>query len=218
MFVFYKETTRTLKYSPTRKKRKASNLLLSTSSITTAVVATTQHRRCYLPSTSTTPSYSVLIFSAADILFRLTEGFVGQVEEVQRNCFRKIMSSRHSNQENSSIYESNRSRRQISTPSNLPCNQQELLNSSSPSHSDQAPKACCFCWCCCCSCSCSARPKKPKEKEHVTLVCVDSAGGSKDDDSDEGLTITAVINSTSLQIQKKREKEEEEEEEAKEKN
>ncbi|CAF0733918.1 unnamed protein product [Adineta steineri] len=199
------------------KKRKASNLLLSTSSITTAVVAATQHRRCYLPSTSTTPSYSVLIFSAADILFRLTEGFVGQVEEVQRNCFRKIMSSRHSNQENSSIYESNRSRRQISTPSNLPCNQQELLNSSSPSHSDQAPKACCFCWCCCCSCSC-ARPKKPKEKEHVTLVCVDSAGGSKDDDSDEGLTITAVINSTSLQIQKKREKEEEEEEEAKEKN
>ncbi|CAF0726660.1 unnamed protein product [Adineta steineri] len=87
------------------KKRKASNLLLSTSSITTAVVAATQHRRCYLPSTSTTPSYSVLIFSAADILFRLTEGFVGQVEEVQRNCFRKIMSSRHSNQENSSIYE-----------------------------------------------------------------------------------------------------------------
>ena len=58
------------------------------------------------------------------------------------------MSSRHSNQEHSSIYESNRSRRQQSTPSN----QQEPLNSS-PSHSDQASKACCFCWCCCCSCS-----------------------------------------------------------------
>jgi len=58
------------------------------------------------------------------------------------------MSSRHSNQENSSIYESNRSRRQQPTPSN----QQEPLHSS-PSHSDQASKACCFCWCWCCSCS-----------------------------------------------------------------
>jgi hypothetical protein len=65
--------------------------LSSTSSITT--VAAAQHRRCYPYSSSTsssTPSYSVLIFSAADILFRLTEGFVGQVEEVQKNCFRKV--------------------------------------------------------------------------------------------------------------------------------
>jgi hypothetical protein len=61
--------------------------LSSTSSITT--VAAAQHRRCY-PYSSSTPSYSVLIFSAADILFRLTEGFVGQVEEVQKNCFRKV--------------------------------------------------------------------------------------------------------------------------------
>ncbi|CAF1547861.1 unnamed protein product [Adineta ricciae] len=114
MFVFYKETTRTLKYSSTRRKRKASTLLSSTPLITTAVVtaaaaAAAQHRRCYLSSSSSTsstvPSYSVLIFSAADILFRLTEAFVGQVEEVQKNCFRKIMNSRHSNQENSSIYE-----------------------------------------------------------------------------------------------------------------
>ena len=59
------------------------------------------------------------------------------------------MSSRHSNQENSSTYESNRSRRQQPTPSS----QHEPLNSTSPSHSDQASKACCFCWCCCCSCS-----------------------------------------------------------------
>ncbi|CAF4766611.1 unnamed protein product [Rotaria socialis] len=65
------------------------------------------------------------------------------------------MSSRHSNQENSSIYESNRSRRQQPTPSNIPSNQQDPLNSS-PAHSDQASKACCFCWCCCCSCSCCA--------------------------------------------------------------
>jgi hypothetical protein len=67
--------------------------LSSTSSITTtAVVAAVaaQHRRCYLYSSSTTSSYSVLIFSAANILFRLTEGFVGQVEEVQKNCFRNV--------------------------------------------------------------------------------------------------------------------------------
>ncbi len=75
-----------------RKKRKASTLLSSTSSITTTVVAAAaaQHRRCYLYSSSKTSSYSVLIFSAADILFRLTEAFVGQVEEVQKNCFRNV--------------------------------------------------------------------------------------------------------------------------------
>ena len=77
-----------------RRKRKASTLLSSTSLITTAVVTAAQHRRCYLSSSSSTsstvPSYSVLIFSAADILFRLTEAFVGQVEEVQKNCFRKV--------------------------------------------------------------------------------------------------------------------------------
>jgi hypothetical protein len=67
--------------------------LSSTSSITTVPAA--QNRRCYPYSSSSstsssTPSYSVLIFSAADILFRLTGGFVGQVEEVQKNCFRKV--------------------------------------------------------------------------------------------------------------------------------
>lgn len=151
MFVFYKETPRTLKNSPVRKKRKASTLLSSTSSIKT--VTTTLHRCCNSPSTpsssispsvSPTVSYSVLLFSAADILFRLTEGFVGQVEEVQKNCFRKIMNSRYSKQENSSIYSSNRSRRQQS----IPFNQQP----SSHSHSDHIPKSRCFCWCCCCSC------------------------------------------------------------------
>jgi hypothetical protein len=68
--------------------------LSSTSPITTVTAA--QHRCCYpsssssSSSSSSTPSYTVLIFSAADILFRLTEGFVGQVEEVQKNCFRKV--------------------------------------------------------------------------------------------------------------------------------
>ncbi|CAF1110145.1 unnamed protein product [Rotaria sordida] len=152
MFVFYKETTRTLKSSSIRKKRIASTLLSNSSSPTTVVAE--QHRRCYPSTSSSIPSCSVLIFSAVDIFFRLTEGFVGQVEEVHKYCFQKIMSSRHSNQENSSVYESNRSRRQQPTPSNIPSNQQEPLNSS-PSHSDQASKACCFCWCCCCSCSCS---------------------------------------------------------------
>lgn len=150
MFVFYKETPRTLKYSPIRKKRKASTLLSSTSSIKT--VTTTLHRCCDSPlrlspspsSVSPTLSYSVRLFSAADILFRLTEDFVGQVEEVQKNCFRKIMNSRYSKQENSSIYSSNRSRRQQS----IPFNQQSF----SRSHSDQIPKTRCFCWCCCCSC------------------------------------------------------------------
>jgi hypothetical protein len=64
----------------------------STPSIIT-VAAAVQHHRCYpysSSSSSSTPSYSVLIFSAADILFRLTEGFVGQVEEVQKNYFRKV--------------------------------------------------------------------------------------------------------------------------------
>ncbi len=63
------------------------------------------------------------------------------------------MSTRQSNQENSSIFDSNRSRRQQPTPSNIPSNQQQEPLNSSPSHSDQASKACCFCWCCCCSCS-----------------------------------------------------------------
>jgi hypothetical protein len=36
----------------------------------------------------------VLIFSAADILFRLIEAFVGQVEEVQKNCFCKVRNKR----------------------------------------------------------------------------------------------------------------------------
>jgi len=156
-----------------RKKRKASTLLSSTSSIKT--VTTTLHRCCDSPlrlspspsSVSPTLSYSVRLFSAADILFRLTEDFVGQVEEVQKNCFRKvrenqkrklksnqeeffffsfwqIMNSRYSKQENSSIYSSNRSRRQQS----IPFNQQSF----SRSHSDQIPKTRCFCWCCCCSC------------------------------------------------------------------
>lgn len=83
-----------------RKKRKASTLLSSTSSIKT--VTTTLHRCCDSPlrsspssisspsSVSPTLSYSVRLFSAADILFRLTEDFVGQVEEVQKNCFRKV--------------------------------------------------------------------------------------------------------------------------------
>ncbi|CAF1545895.1 unnamed protein product [Rotaria sp. Silwood1] len=148
MFVFYKETSQTLKYSPIRKNRNASSLLLSTSLTASAA----QHCRCYIHSSS--PPYSVLIFSAADILFRLIEGFVGQVEDVQKNCFRQIMSTRQSNQENSSIFDSNRSRRQQPTPSNIPSNQQQEPLNSSPSHSDQASKACCFCWCCCCSCSC----------------------------------------------------------------
>ncbi|CAF1654409.1 unnamed protein product [Rotaria magnacalcarata] len=134
-----------------KKKRIASNLVSNTSSPKTAVFV--EKYPPYYPSTSSTiPSCSVLIFSVADFFFRLTEGFVGHVEEVHKNCFRKIMSSRHSNQENSSIYESNRSRRQQPTPSNIPSNQQDPLNSS-PAHSDQASKACCFCWCCCCSCS-----------------------------------------------------------------
>lgn len=63
------------------------------------------------------------------------------------------MSTRQSNQENSSVFDSNRSRRQQPTPSNIPSNQQQEPLNSSPSHSDQASKACCFCWCCCCSCS-----------------------------------------------------------------
>ncbi|CAF3777595.1 unnamed protein product [Rotaria sp. Silwood1] len=130
-----------------RKNRNASSLLLSTSLTASAA----QHCRCYIHSSS--PPYSVLIFSAADILFRLIEGFVGQVEDVQKNCFRQIMSTRQSNQENSSIFDSNRSRRQQPTPSNIPSNQQQEPLNSSPSHSDQASKACCFCWCCCCSCS-----------------------------------------------------------------
>ncbi|CAF2778093.1 unnamed protein product [Rotaria sp. Silwood2] len=130
-----------------RKNRNASSLLLSTSLTASAA----QHCRCYTHSSS--PPYSVLIFSAADILFRLIEGFVGQVEDVQKNCFRQIMSTRQSNQENSSIFDSNRSRRQQPTPSNIPSNQQQEPLNSSPSHSDQASKACCFCWCCCCSCS-----------------------------------------------------------------
>ncbi|CAF0889859.1 unnamed protein product [Adineta steineri] len=129
------------------KNKKASSLLSSTSLTASAA----QHCRCY--SYLSSPPYSVLIFSAADILFRLIEAFVGQVEEVQKNCFRKIMSTRQSNQENSSIFDSNRSRRQQPTPSNIPSNQQQEPLNSSPSHSDQASKACCFCWCCCCSCS-----------------------------------------------------------------
>jgi len=60
------------------------------------------------------------------------------------------MSKRHSNQENSSIYESNRSRRQ-GPPT--PSNQASDLFNPSPAHSDQASKTCCFCWCCCFSCS-----------------------------------------------------------------
>jgi hypothetical protein len=147
MFVFYKEISQTLKCSPIRKNRKTTSLLSSASLTTSAA----QHCRCYCQSSS--PPYSVLIFSAVDILFRLIEGFVGQVEVVQNNCFRKIMSTRQSNQENSSIFDSNRSRRQQPTPSNIPSNQQQEPLNSSPSHSDQASKACCFCWCCCCSCS-----------------------------------------------------------------
>ena len=67
-----------------RKNKKASSLSTSTSLSTTAA----QHCRCYFPSSS--PPYSVLICSAADILFRLIEAFVGQVEEVQENCFRQV--------------------------------------------------------------------------------------------------------------------------------
>ncbi|CAF3291494.1 unnamed protein product [Rotaria socialis] len=156
MFAFYKETSQTLKYSSIRKNKIASSLLLSTSLTASAA----QHCRCYTHLSS--PPYSVLIFSAADILFRLIEGFVGQVEDVQKNCLRQIMSTRQSNQENSSIFDSNRSRHQQPTPSNIPANQQEPLNSS-PSHSDQASKACCFCWCCCCSCSWYVYIKKNKK-------------------------------------------------------
>ncbi|UJR15026.1 hypothetical protein I4U23_002002 [Adineta vaga] len=148
MFVVYKETSQILKYPKIRTNIKVSSLL----SITSLSIFAAQHCRC--DSYSSSPPYSVLIFSAADILFRLIEAFVGQVEEVQKNCFHKIMSTRQSNQENSSIFESNRSRRQQPTPSNIPSNQQQEPLNSSPSHSDQASKACCFCWCCCCSCSC----------------------------------------------------------------
>jgi hypothetical protein len=147
MFVFYKETSPTLKCPPIRKNRKATNLLANTSLTTSAA----QHCRCYFQSIS--PPYSVLSFSTVDILFRLIEDFVGQVEAVQKNCSRQIMSTRQSNQESSSIFDSNRSRRQQPTPSNIPSNQQQEPLNSSPSHSDQASKACCFCWCCCCSCS-----------------------------------------------------------------
>ncbi|CAF4062792.1 unnamed protein product, partial [Rotaria magnacalcarata] len=168
------------------KNKNASNLLLSTS--LTAAATAAQHCRCYTHSSS--PPYSVLIFSAADILFRLIEGFVGQVEDVQKNCLRQIMSTRQSNPENSSIFDSNRSRRQQPTPSNIPANQQQEPLNSSPSHSDQASKACCFCWCCCCSCSCD---------------------GSEDDDRSGALTITSVIVSTlpsarALKNRKKKEK------------
>ncbi|CAM2707614.1 unnamed protein product [Rotaria socialis] len=99
MFAFYKETSQTLKYSSIRKNKIASSLLLSTSLTASAA----QHCRCYTHLSS--PPYSVLIFSAADILFRLIEGFVGQVEDVQKNCLRQIMSTRQSNQENSSIFD-----------------------------------------------------------------------------------------------------------------
>lgn len=76
------------------------------------------------------------------------------------------MSTRQSNQENSSIFESNRSRRQQQpTPSNIPSNQQQEPLNSSPSHSDQDSKACCFCWCCCCSCSWYV------EQKFLRLVC-----------------------------------------------
>jgi hypothetical protein len=61
--------------------------LSNTSSIATVTAAL--NHRCY-PYSSTPSSYSVLIFSAANIIFQLTEGFVGQIEEVQKNCFRKV--------------------------------------------------------------------------------------------------------------------------------
>lgn len=67
-----------------RKNRKATSLLSNTSLTTPAA----QHCRCYFQSSS--PPYSVLIFSAVDILFRLIEAFVGQVEVAQKNCFRKV--------------------------------------------------------------------------------------------------------------------------------
>lgn len=67
-----------------RKNKKATSLLSNTSLTITAA----QHCRCY--SQSSSPPYSVLIFSAVDILFRLIEAFVGQVEVVQKNCFRKV--------------------------------------------------------------------------------------------------------------------------------
>jgi len=148
MFVFVKETSRTLKCSPIRQTKQITSLLTSTSSFILAA----QHCRCYFR--SITPPYSVLICSAVDILSRLIKALVDQVETVQKTCFRQSMSTRQSNQENSSIFDSNRSRRQQPTPSNIPSNQQQEPLNSSPSHSDQASKACCFCWCCCCSCSC----------------------------------------------------------------
>jgi hypothetical protein len=67
-----------------RKNRKATNLLANTSLTTSAA----QHCRCY--SQSISPPYSVLSFSTVDILFRLIEDFVGQVEAVQKNCSRQV--------------------------------------------------------------------------------------------------------------------------------
>ena len=150
-----------------RTNRKQSNSYFKTS------LARLAAQHCRSSSHSSTTPYLLLIWSATDILFRFTEGLVGQVEQVQDNyfrqvrrlagariplagigLFRQIMSTRQSNQENSSIFESNRSRRQQQpTPSNIPSNQQQEPLNSSPSHSDQDSKACCFCWCCCCSCS-----------------------------------------------------------------
>jgi hypothetical protein len=68
-----------------RKNRKASSLLSSSLLVTTTAA---EHCRCY--SHSSSPPYSVLICSAADILFRLIEGIVGQVDKVQKTCFRKV--------------------------------------------------------------------------------------------------------------------------------
>ncbi|CAF0972678.1 unnamed protein product, partial [Didymodactylos carnosus] len=95
-------------------------------------------------SKKTTSSYSDTINSVPETLLRLIEGVttLGIITHLEISKYStEKMSTRHSNQENSSAFESTRSRHK------------DPVVAASPSHSDQASKACCFCWCCCCSCS-----------------------------------------------------------------
>lgn len=66
------------------------------SSLTSTSLSATAAQRCRCYSQAISPPYSVLIFSAVEVLFRLVEAFVGQVEAVQQNRFRQVKEKKKS--------------------------------------------------------------------------------------------------------------------------